>query len=54
MVEARPSSVNSGRSTPCSLDQYELGKVLGQGAYGRVMLATEIATGRTVAIKEVN
>jgi len=53
MVEATPSG---GSTTPrsTSLDQYKLGQVLGQGAYGRVLLATEIATGATVAIKEVN
>lgn len=58
MVEARSSmgSNSSGGSTPrsTSLDAYKMGQVLGQGAYGRVLMATEIATGQTVAIKEVN
>lgn len=31
--------------------KYKLGKVLGQGSYGQVKLATEIATGQKVAIK---
>lgn len=60
MVEATSSmasststaSNSSSRST--SLDRYTMGQVLGQGAYGKVILCTEKATGTTVAIKEVN
>ena len=37
-----------------SINDYDIGKVLGQGAFGRVLLAKEIATGKEVAIKEVN
>ena len=37
-----------------SIDDYDIGKVVGQGAFGRVMLANEKATGAQVAIKEVN
>ena len=36
------------------ISEYQKGKVLGQGAFGKVMLAKEIATGREVAIKEVD
>jgi len=46
------TSANSSRST--SLENYNLGQVLGQGAYGKVILSTEKASGKTVAIKEVN
>ena len=49
---ASAASVSSSRST--SLENYNMGQVLGQGAYGRVILSTEKATGRTVAIKEVS
>ena len=61
MVEANSSmtsasSANSATSSSrqTSLDNYNLGQVLGQGAYGKVILSTEKATGTTVAIKEVN
>ena len=37
-----------------SIDDYELGEILGRGAYGVVNLATEKATGITVAIKSVS
>lgn len=36
------------------MENYSLGPVVGQGAYGKVQLATEIATGRSVAIKQVS
>ena len=36
------------------ISEYQKGKVVGQGAFGKVMLATETATGREVAIKEVD
>ena len=36
------------------ISEYNKGKVVGQGAFGKVMLATEIATGKEVAIKEVD
>ena len=37
-----------------AITEYEMGKFLGEGAYGRVLLAKEKATGREVAIKEVD
>ena len=37
-----------------SIDDYELGEILGRGAYGVVNLATEKATGIIVAIKSVS
>ena len=60
MVEANASMASTassnGSQTPRStnLENYNLGNVLGQGAYGKVILSTEKATGRVVAIKEVN
>lgn len=36
-----------------TIDDYEIGKLLGRGAYGVVNLATEKDTGITVAIKTV-
>ena len=36
------------------ISEYQKGKVVGQGAFGKVMLAKEIATGNEVAIKEVD
>lgn len=37
-----------------SIEDYELGKVVGQGAYGRVILSRHKVTGDVVAIKEVS
>ena len=37
-----------------SIEEYDVGRTIGQGAYGKVMLAKEIATGREVAIKSVS
>ena len=59
MVEANSSmasnsSTSSTVSRSTNLENYSLGQVLGQGAYGKVILSKEIATQRTVAIKEVN
>ena len=58
MVEANASmssqSSTQSSSKPTSLDDYNMGNVLGQGAFGRVMEATEKQSGRKVAIKEVN
>ena len=55
MVEAT-SSIGSNQSTSSSktnLEDYELGKKVGEGAYGQVILAKEKATGKKVAIKTV-
>lgn len=51
---ASGTSTNSTKSAQTSLDMYDLGNVVGQGAYGKVILAKEKATGRNVAIKEVS
>ena len=48
------SSTASTRSQGTSLSDYTLGQVLGQGAYGKVILSTDKKTGKKVAIKEVN
>ena len=56
MVEANASmssSQQSSNSTQTKLEDYTIGTVLGQGAFGKVMLATD-KQGQTVAIKEVN
>ena len=37
-----------------SISEYEFGKNVGQGAYGSVFIATEIATQKVVAIKSVS
>ena len=37
-----------------SISDYDIGKFLGEGAYGRVLLGKEKTTGREVAIKEVD
>jgi serine/threonine protein kinase len=36
------------------IDDYNLGNILGRGAYGLVNLATEKATGKVVALKSVS
>ena len=54
MTSASSASSATSSSRQTSLDNYTLGQVLGQGAYGKVILSTEKATGTTVAIKEVN
>ena len=53
-IASTTSSASSSSSRSTNLENYTLGKVLGQGAYGKVILSTEKATGMTVAIKEVN
>lgn len=35
------------------MERYRKGEVLGEGTYGKVVKAEEIATGRVVAIKKV-
>lgn len=37
-----------------TINDFELGKIVGEGAYGQVRLAKIKATGDTVAIKSVN
>lgn len=51
---SKSSSSSSVSSRSTSLENYTLGQVLGQGAYGKVILSVENATQRSVAIKEVN
>ena len=58
MVEATGSiastnSTLSRKSTQTNLDDYEMGKIVGEGAYGQVILGEEKATGKKVAIKTV-
>ena len=58
MVEANQSmasnaSTSSTRSTATNLDNYEMGKTVGEGAYGQVILGKEISSGKKVAIKTV-
>ena len=55
MVEATASiaSTSSTKSSQTNLEDYELGKKVGEGAYGQVILGTEKATGKPVAIKSV-
>jgi len=36
-----------------AMERYRKGEVLGEGTYGKVVKAEEIATGRVVAIKKV-
>jgi serine/threonine protein kinase len=48
-----PLAVKQIQQEEPSIDDYELGAVLGRGAYGVVNLATEKDTGITVAIKIV-
>lgn len=60
MVEANASmasnasTASSAASRNTNLESYNLGQVLGQGAYGKVILSTEKESGKVVAIKEVN
>ena len=58
MVEAQHSvastaSSASTKSSQTNLEDYEMGKKVGEGAYGQVILAKEKATGKPVAIKTV-
>ena len=46
--------VESGELIKSDISDYEVGGLLGEGAYGKVNLATEKKTQRQVAIKEVN
>ena len=58
MVETRASTVSrsstASSSRKASIEDYEIGGELGEGAYGRVCFATERANGRKVAVKEIN
>lgn len=47
------SSQASSKKKP-TIEEYELGKTLGEGAYGKVMLAKEKKTGQMVAVKTVS
>ena len=53
-----PKAKRAKRSTPAvtsaeGLSQYEVGTLLGQGAFASVRRATDKSTGKGVAIKEV-
>ncbi|KAA1064245.1 hypothetical protein PGTUg99_017141 [Puccinia graminis f. sp. tritici] len=47
------SSVNTSMANPASLPDYQLGEVLGRGAFGCVFRALNWFTGETVAVKQV-
>lgn len=46
-------SPNTSMATPASLPDYQLGEVLGRGAFGCVFRALNWCTGETVAVKQV-
>jgi len=50
-MENRPSAQSKSK---ISIDDFELGKVVGQGAYGKVMLCRNKMSGDLVAIKCVS
>ena len=66
MVEVVGSTVSAATTTstqstqsntsarPVDLSNYEAGRLVGQGAYGRVLVSKEKSSGRHVAIKEVS
>ena len=51
-TQERPTSKSS--KAKYTIDDFELGKMVGEGAYGQVRLAKIKVTGDTVAIKSVN
>ena len=50
---ASTQSSASTKSSQTNLEDYEMGKKVGEGAYGQVILAKEKATGNPVTIKTV-
>lgn len=50
--QEQPST--KGNKAKYTINDFELGKMIGEGAYGQVRLAKIKATGDTVAIKSVN
>ena len=60
MVDPRLSNVSnrssaaSSTSRKADIEDYEIGGLLGEGAYGRVCFGTEKLNNRPVAIKEIS
>ena len=55
-MQKSDDSPGDGKATKAkyTIDDFVMGKLVGEGAYGQVRLATIKATGDTVAIKAVN
>ena len=49
-----PGSGRSDSLPPCLLKDFKVDRVLGTGSFGRVSLATHVATGRICAIKALS
>lgn len=55
-MQKTEEQIGSGKANKAkyTIDDFQLGKIVGEGAYGQVRLATIKATGDTVAVKAVN
>lgn len=53
LAEADPDPLHADEDREAALSGYELEGVIDQGAYGRVLMARELDTGRPVVVKEL-
>ena len=53
-LDQRPTNLVLKTPTKLKLSDFELSKVLGEGAFGKVKLAKDLTTGKYIALKQLN